>query len=333
MLDFDLVPAEVVRPDHGNRFRVAFRFPTPRATANVEVLWKLQPIARFVVPVLTADEFLNGLTLATPTIAVRLGEQIVPGQLFVSDARGLLASAVLRGSHALDPLADLTLSVVFRSERTGRTREVAIALSAEQRGSTQAVIAAECHTVFRRTGAWVVRWLIQGRELSTRRVEVISTQRFEDSVHLVDARFAIEEKNGSVRAVRQLPVATTVERLGPCFLIASRESGAAGLCRLTVFATFPGEDPPNLLIAQDVLVTDAPTVFAPGLFATAELVRMGGFELRLNDRVLGTASLSPVPPATLTAEGGFKPPPGFTWTAAAEEELMNRLGRLRKPLG
>jgi len=59
---------------------------------------------------------------------------------------------------------------------------------------------------------------------------------------------------------------------------------------------------------------------------------MGGFELRLNDRVLGTASLSPVPPATLTAEGGFKPPPGFTWTAAAEEELMNRLGRLGKPL-
>ncbi len=79
---------------------------------------------------------------------------------------------------------------------------------------------------------------------------------------------------------------------------------------------------------QDVLITDAPTVFAPGLLESAELVRVGGFELRLNGRILGTASLSPVPPATLTSEGGFKPPPDFTWTAAAEDELLDRLGRL-----
>jgi hypothetical protein len=75
-------------------------------------------------------------------------------------------------------------------------------------------------------------------------------------------------------------------------------------------------------------VTDAPTVFAPGLVDSADLVRVSGFELRSNGRVLGVAALSPVPPATLTAEGGFKPPRDFAWTPAAEDELQERLGRL-----
>ena len=64
----------------------------------------------------------------------------------------------------------------------------------------------------------------------------------------------------------------------------------------------------------------------PGLFAATDMTAGGAFELRLNDRVLGTASLSPVPPATLNAEGGFKPPPNFTWTTAAEEECSTGWG-------
>jgi hypothetical protein len=82
-----------------------------------------------------------------------------------------------------------------------------------------------------------------------------------------------------------------------------------------------------------VLITDAPTAFAPALYSTADLSRAGGFELRLYKRVLGTISLSPVPPATITSEGGFKPPPNFTWTVTAEEELLDRLGRLGHPNG
>jgi hypothetical protein len=120
----------------------------------------------------------------------------------------------------------------------------------------------------------------------------------------------------------------TVERIGPCFLVASGESGTAGLCRLTVFAVSPGSSSPTRLLDQEVLITDAPTPFTPGLLEVEDLARVGSFELRLNGRVLGTASLSPVPPATLTAEGGFKPPPDFPWTAAAEDELQERLGRL-----
>jgi hypothetical protein len=90
----------------------------------------------------------------------------------------------------------------------------------------------------------------------------------------------------------------------------------------------PGSTSATQLLEQEMLVTDAPTPFAPGLLGVDELAPVGGFELRLNGRILGTASLSPVPPAILTAEGGFKPPPDFPWTSAAEEELSERLRRL-----
>ena len=45
-------------------------------------------------------------------------------------------------------------------------------------------------------------------------------------------------------------------------------------------------------------------------------------------RSLGVLSLRPGPEATFTNEGGFKPPPDYTWSAAAEEEMNDRLGRL-----
>jgi hypothetical protein len=79
---------------------------------------------------------------------------------------------------------------------------------------------------------------------------------------------------------------------------------------------------------HDVLVTDGPAVFAPGILEPADLTRVTGFELRHKGKVLGVASLSPVPTAALNAEGGFKPPPDFTWSNAAEDELSERLGRL-----
>jgi hypothetical protein len=44
--------------------------------------------------------------------------------------------------------------------------------------------------------------------------------------------------------------------------------------------------------------------------------------------VLHTLSLCPAPTATFNSEGGFKPPPEFTWSTAADEELNDRLSKL-----
>ncbi|HSQ55291.1 MAG TPA: hypothetical protein VLM40_06055, partial [Gemmata sp.] len=242
--------------------------------------------------------------------------------------RGLVVSAVLRSEYRLAPLADLGLVVEFRNEATGRTHAAPISLTAEQRAAQETLVTAICPKRPRRAGAWTVAWRLGDRVLANSRVEVISARRFEDSVRAIDARFAVAGKDGLVRIFRAPPAAGAFDRVGPCFLIRGSEPGAVGRCKLAIFAVSPGNPNATLLLEREMLVTDAPSAFAPGLLVVEDLARVGAFELRLNGRVLCTASLSPVPPASLTAEGGFKPSPDFSWTPAAEEELQERLGRL-----
>jgi hypothetical protein len=323
------VPAENIRPETGDRFRVGFRLPVPCFTSSGDLLWKHRVVAPITVPVLTANTFLGGLSVGTPTLAVRLGEQAVAARAFVADGcKGIVASVLLRSLHRLGPAADLGLTVEFRNETTGRAFTVPTPLTAEQRLAREAIIVAACPKIPRRPGWWHVIWRIGEQALATVRFEVIAARRFEDTVRVVEARFAVAGKDGLVRVVRQTPPPGTVESIGPCFLVTSGEPGTAGRCRFTVFAMTPGSTSSTQLLEQEMLVTDAPTPFAPGLLGVDELAPVGGFELRLNGRILGTASLSPVPPAILTAEGGFKPPPDFPWTSAAEDELSERLRRL-----
>ena len=100
------------------------------------------------------------------------------------------------------------------------------------------------------------------------------------------------------------------------------------LAEFEIGVQVPGVDRPPSVLEQSVLITDGPTPVAPGLLPMTELKHASAFELRVKGRVLGVLPLSPVPTATFTAEGGYKPPPEFTWSAAAEDELSDRLARL-----
>lgn len=102
----------------------------------------------------------------------------------------------------------------------------------------------------------------------------------------------------------------------------------AGLCSLQVAATVEGAVQPPLLWDQDVVVSDGPTVVAPGTLAAAELEQVSGFELRLQGKTLSLLPLAPAPRARFNAEGGFVAPPDFTWTSVAEDELDQRLSKL-----
>ena len=133
---------------------------------------------------------------------------------------------------------------------------------------------------------------------------------------------------GVVSISRQMPPLEGVARVGPCFLVASREPGMAGICSLSVRAQVPGAINPPLLQDQDVLVTDGPTAVAPGTVEANELSQVSLFELCQGRHVLGVLSLCPAPAATFTSEGGFKPVHDFAWSAAAEDELNERLTRL-----
>ena len=69
-------------------------------------------------------------------------------------------------------------------------------------------------------------------------------------------------------------------------------------------------------------------MISPVLLDVADLAHVTAFELRHKKRTLGSLPLSPVPHATLTGEGGFKPPGDFLWSNVAEEELLDRLAKL-----
>ena len=59
------------------------------------------------------------------------------------------------------------------------------------------------------------------------------------------------------------------------------------------------------------------------------------FELRVGTRSLGVLPLAPAPSASFNSEGAFKAPIDYTWSAAADDELNERLARLMsaKPNG
>jgi hypothetical protein len=167
------------------------------------------------------------------------------------------------------------------------------------------------------------------RELATQRVHAISAERFEIGVRVLETRFAVIDATGTARTMR-LPVSlATAERIGPCFVVAGSEAGATAVCRFEVIGIAPGDFDLVIWREAETVVTDAPMVFVPALFDAAEVGRVSGFELRLNGRLLGVASLRPVPAATLNSEGGFSSPPDFAWTTAADDELADRLKRLQ----
>lgn len=330
----DAVGAEAIKKDDadGRLFRVFFRLPTPLVTATAEVLWKHRLLTAVTLPVQTADEFLTALRLGTPTVSVRLGGRSVAATTFVAaQCKGLTAAAVLRSATGLAPLADLGVSVVFRSERTRAEHTVQVPLTASQLAAKEALLSAAPPKFPRHSGEYTVTWRAGERPLLTQRITAVTSARFAQSLRVADARFVLGDEPGGLKTVRQPPAAGGGTRVGPCFVVASREAGAAGVVDLEVTAQVPGAVRPPPLMGQTVLVTDGPTPFAPGLVEPAEAANLTGFELRHKGRVLGVLSFRPVPTAGFTSEGGFKPPPDFAWSNAAEDELNERLTKLLRP--
>ncbi len=328
-LPFATFPADAIRPDLDDRQRVTFRFPVPLDSVRGDLLWKGRVLASVPVQVLTPASFLAGLALANATVAVRLGGSTVAATSFVPDrCEALLTAAVLRCHMPLAPLAELGLSAVFHDDATGRTHTVPVALTAAQLARPEAVVAAVCPDPPRAVGGWWVTWTAGDRTLATQRVHAIPAERFEAGVRVLETRFAVAGTGGAVRTTKLPPSLVGAERVGPCFVLSGSEAGAAGVCRFEVLGVSAGEPDPVLRREAEAVVTDAPAVFVPALFDAAEVSRVSGFELRLNGRLLGFASLRPVPAAAVNGEGGFTPPPDFAWSSAADDELADRLKRL-----
>ncbi|MCS6865775.1 MAG: hypothetical protein RMJ56_14855 [Gemmataceae bacterium] len=324
------IPADTLRPELNNRTRITFRMPVPPNITAAELRWKGRLLAPLTLPVLTPQAFLLGLTLTHATVAVRLAGTTVAVGAFVPQAcEALLATAVLHSPTALLPLGELGLKVLFTEETTNATFPASVSLPLTQLTQQQAVVMAVCPFTPQQPGSWKVTWQVCDRPLATQRVVAIAAAGFEASVRLLDTRFAVIESCGAARTLKLPTSLTGIQRLGPCFVLQSTEPGAVGVCCLQVTGLANGDMTPLVHSETHVLITDAPTVFLPTLFEAVDVARVGSFELRLNGRLLGIASLRPVPAATVNAEGGFVPPPDFVWSSAAEDELAERLKRLQ----
>jgi len=326
---FDPIPAEILKADEaGQRHRLYFRFPVPKATGTCELLWKHHVLGKVEIPVVTPEQFLTELKLHLPSAFVSVSGRSVAAQTFVTTQQhGLCAAAVIQSPTGLVPLLDLGLSATFRTAKGTKTVVTPVPLTATQLAGGEALVTALPPRLPRKAGEWTVTWTCPGRELATTRMRAVTPRGFRNSLRVSDTRFGVVTTDGDFRVTRQMP-AEGVARAGPCFFVASREPGMAGLAEFEIGVQVPGVDRSPTVLEQTVLITDGPTPVAPGLIPMSELKHASAFELRVKGRVLGVLPLSPVPTATFTAEGGYKPPPEFTWSAAAEDELSERLARL-----
>jgi hypothetical protein len=309
-------------------YSLHFRIPPPGCAAAAELLFRDHVLGQVPLPFLSREEFLQSVRLQMPTLFVRLGDESIACQTFISNqCRGLVASGLLTCPTSLVPLMDMELFVEFRCERSGPICQVPIALSSSQLVGRQALVTVVPRRYPRRQGTWVATWLLGDKPLATQRVRGISLAKFRRSLRISDTRFVVQQ-GGPVRLTRQAPSLDKGGRIGPCFLVSSGEPGMAGLCRLHVKALVPETITAPLLLEQEVLITDGPTMVAPGTLDAGDLGQVTGFELSMKGRTLGTLSLQPAPSAAFTSEGGFKAAHEFLWSASAEEEMTERLNRL-----
>ncbi len=322
-------PAEqLCRQESGERFRVCFRLPPPAVTTRADIYFRQSLLGHLSLPILSREDFLKGLRLEMPTLFVRVGQESVACQTFVTtQCRGLMASAVLLSPTSLAPLLDMDLQIEFRCDRSGTSFRVPARLCSSQLAGRRAVVTIAPTRYPRRLGTWTATWYLGNRPLAMQRVRGISKAAFLRSLRISDTRFMLQEDSGRIRLTRQVTPNRT-GRIGPCFLVASNEPGMAAVCSLRIVAQVAGAMTPPLLLEQEMLITDGPTPVAPGTLDSGDLAQVSGFELSAGKRILGTLSMSPAPVATFTSEGGFKPPHEFTWSAAAEEEMVERLNRL-----
>jgi hypothetical protein len=180
----------------------------------------------------------------------------------------------------------------------------------------------------RRTGVWLIQWLLDGEVLATLKIKVISKKQFLRSLRISATRFVVQFLTGEVQLIRNLPPLDGVRRVAPCFLIGSGEPGLAGLATLRVLAKTGSSLTAPLLHESEMLVSDGPMPLCADMLDVSELAHIKHFSLDSPAGTIGILPLTPVPSATFTTEGGFRPVEDFVWSPAAEEQLNESLSRL-----
>jgi hypothetical protein len=279
-------------------------------------------------------------------------QTLVEGQ-----CRGLSAGGILASPTSLLPLSDFGLRVEITDRGNGcgtdfksvgcgtdfksvgggtdfksvlRVESVAVLLTGGQLLGKEASLSISLPPWPHRPGLCSVRWMLGERLLAHAEIRVVSAAAFQQSLYLAEGRFLSQGKQGGPTLFRHhLLARDDTSGLRPCFLIASREPGMAGLGALEIRVQFRDPNRRPLVCKQEMLLTDRPSLCIPRTvpFLT-DFQQIRSFELLSKGHLLGTLPVSPTPVAAFTGEGGFHAPADFDWTPFTEEELFDRLEKL-----
>jgi hypothetical protein len=309
--------------------RVLFRMAAPHRATRVALHWRSRLLEEFIIPTLSQEHFLDELRIEAPSLFARLGDQNVPCEAVVEgQCRGLLAGAVLRSPTSLLPIIDLRPSIEMTLHRTRQTLHVPILLTSRQLAGREAMVNVNIPPRLRPEGGLTMRWTVAGRTYARRELRTLSPQMFRQSLFAIDSRYLYSDRDGTLGLSRYLYLQENIARLGPCFLVASREPGLAGLHTFQVRTQY--KDPEMLpeYLEQEVLVTDGPSLFTPLTTSPEQFQRFSSFDLFSEGKQLAQLSLCTRDVARFTNEGGFCAPDEYPWSPIAEEELADHLRKL-----
>ena len=309
---------------HLLQFRLVPMFPREA----MQLFWRRHPLGEVTLQFASVGQFQREIQLQQTSVSVCLGRDTVQAQTIIAgQSRSLILAGWLRSPSGLAPLLDLPVDVEMRHE-SGRRKSIAVRLAASQFPAREAFVAVAVRCRLRQLGKWQIIWKLGEQILHRQELQIISASRFEGQLLLFDPRFQIITSQDERRTVRQVASLEGICKIGPEFLLTSRDVGLVGRVHLGVYLQLRGSEIMPRIWGRSVLFGECPVHFAPGLLDVRYLENAVAFEVRCGKAILGTLPLRPVPQAEFNAEGGFKPPPGFTWTPLAEEELMDRLTRL-----
>lgn len=320
---------ESSRPGDAGQTHVFFRLAVPPRTLPAELRWRDRSRGQINLPVLTRDEFLAGIKAIEPTVHVRLRNDVhACGAYVTSQAKELIASTLLTSATSLAPLADLELAAAIVQGDRVLARRV-IRLESNQLASRQAsIVVAFARPKSVKVRDWTIAWTLGESLLASRAVHGSRIGEFQNSLRVSTTRLFLVDEARALPLARSAPSSWVgIRRVGPVFLVASGIPGMAGEAEFAVHGLDASQTSVFTFPPTYALVTDAPTVIAPGTVSRDP--GLTAFQLRCGRRVLGSLSLEPLPTSLFTAEGGIANAEiDFAWSPEAEDQLQQRLGSL-----
>jgi hypothetical protein len=323
------MPVTLAPAGEGDTVRVVFRLPPIQAQTLAVVQYQGAPLGQIALPFLAANTFLCNVQLRATSVFALLGKQNVACQTFVAgQCRGLSAGGVLTSPTSLLPIIDLDFRIEVSDEGKTRMESISLPLTASQLQGKETALSVVLPIWARVMGTCSTRWILADRSLAHAQVRAISLAELPQSLYLVESHFLSQAKEGTGHFRHHLRAPDQVKGLRPCFLIASREPGMAGLCHFEI--RMQPRDPSSrpLVCKQEMLVTDRPLPCIPDLTTVADLQQVRAFELFCNGQPLGALPVRPTPVAAFTSEGGFRAAMDFDWSPSTDEELFERLEKL-----